>query len=153
MDIILMAVGSVKSAELRASIQEYARRISTYVHFSIVEVKEVTSYSSKENLAREAAEIRARLPREASLVCFAIEGKSYSSVAFSQALERRLAHDARPLVFLIGSSDGIDESLKASASALVSASLFTFPHQLMRLIALEQIYRAFTIIHHEPYHK
>lgn len=153
MDMYLITIGSVKSKELRSLIDDYKERINNFLNFHLIELNEENRLSDKENMAKEAEYIKKALPSDAYIVSLAIEGKKYTSVSFAEFIEHHYAYDSRPLAFIIGGSAGIDSSIKKQSQSLISFSDMTFPHQLMRLIALEQIYRAETIIHHQKYHK
>lgn len=153
MDMYLITIGTVKVKALRELIDDYKDRITNYLNFHLIELNEENRLSDKENMAKEAEYIKKVLPNDSYIVSLAIEGKKYTSPGFADFIERHYAYDARPLVFIIGGSAGIDSSIKSMSQSLISFSDMTFPHQLMRLIALEQIYRAETIIHHQKYHK
>lgn len=138
MEITLLAVGRLRPY-YREACDDYARRLTRYGPFAEVEV-------------RETARLRARVPAGATLVCLARGGQEWTSVELAGQLARwRMA--ARPLAFAIGGSTGLDDALLADASTRWSLGPLTLPHELARVVVLEQLYRAFTILRGEPYHK
>ncbi len=159
MNIRLICVGKIKERYLNEGIREYMKRLSRYAKVEIIEVEDEKApeglSSADENIVREKEAARiARHLREGSVkIILAIEGKSLSSEEFAERLRQYGLVGQSQLDFIIGGSLGLDRSITAKADLLLSFSRFTFPHQLMRLILLEQIYRAFRIINNEPYHK
>lgn len=152
MDITLLAVGKLRPA-YRDAADEYARRIARHVRFREIEVREAARAPGPAAQREEEAErLRARLPAGATLVALAREGAGWTS----EELARRLGgwrEAARPLAFVIGGSHGLADSLIASAAFRWSLGPATLPHELARVVVLEQIYRGFTILRGEPYHK
>lgn len=146
MAITLIAVGKLKEKFYAAACAEYEKRMQAYGGVKIIELPEGRSR------ALEAEAVRAKLPKNAHLCVFTPEGKSVSSEDFA-AFISRVEQSGRPLCFLIGSSEGIDDTLKNQADTRLSVSAMTFPHHLFRVIALEQIYRAKTILAGGKYHK
>ena len=159
MKISILCVGSIKEKFYRDAILEYSKRLSRYCKLEIIEVpdeKTPDNASAKDEeiiLKKEALKLEKKLPENAYIIGLAIEGKKYDSVGFSENIDRLLVSGEGHLVFIIGGSLGIDKELKKKCNALMSFSDMTFPHQLMRVILLEQIYRAFRISNNEPYHK
>ena len=159
MDIQIIAVGKIKEPYLRQGIQEYTKRLTPYCKLSIIELHdekapERLSSEQQNNIKHKEAEriVRAQRPG-AFTIALAIQGKSYTSESFAQTVDKLGINGTSSIDFIIGGSLGLDESILSSADLLLSFSSFTFPHQLMRLILLEQIYRAYKIMHGEPYHK
>ena len=153
--INLVAVGKVKESWFRDGIAEYEKRLSRYASFKITEVREENF--SKEGDAeralakkREAARILPEL--KGYVVCLSAEGKKFSSESFSARLEE-IRNSAGEITFIIGGSYGLDDEVKRHADLILSFSDMTFPHTLMRLIFVEQLYRAFTIAEGTKYHK
>ena len=147
MNINIIAVGKLKEDYLRGAQKEYSKRLSRFCRLKIIEVDEEGS------LEKEAAGIRKALPAGAHVIALAIEGKKYDSVGFARCLENLMIGGKSSITFIIGGSDGLDKSILSEADTLLSMSDMTFPHQLARIILLEQIYRAFKIINNETYHK
>lgn len=154
MQLALYCVGKMKGPQADAA-KDYAKRIRG---LSIVEFKEErlpanpSGADVQKGLALEAARILAKIPPRAYVVLLDKEGEMPSS----EQLERQIGrwqHKGSPVVFVIGSSYGVDDTLRERADALLSFSRLTFPHQLMRVILLEQLYRAQTITDGQTYHK
>lgn len=158
MKITLICVGKIKEKFYRDAIAEYEKRLSRYCRFRIVEVadeKTIESPSDAEaNIIKrkEAERILANIKDDMYPIALAILGKEYDSVKFSQHLEQ-LTFQSSHLCFVIGGSLGLSEDVLDKCKEQVSFSKMTFPHQLMRVILTEQIYRAFRIMKNEPYHK
>ncbi len=146
MNITLIHVGDFKEDYFRAAEKEYIKRLSAYCNFRTVFVKE------EESLKKEAEKVLSLLPPKAKKIALCVEGKQLSSEEFASVLE-----DTRfgfsEICFVIGSSHGLDESVKKACDIRLSFSKMTLPHRLMRIVLEEQIYRAFTIIAGKTYHK
>ena len=154
----IICVGKIKERYLEDAIAEYSKRLGSYVNLEIIEVKDektpdnATDKEIKKILETEGGRIRKYIDDKAHVFAMAIEGRQLTSEAFAKHMNE-LTMSASRLQFIIGGSLGIDESIKKDADELLSFSKMTFPHQLMRVILLEQIYRAHKIIKSEPYHK
>ena len=154
----IICVGKIKEKYLEDAIKEYSKRLGAYVNLELIEVKdEKTPDDASEKeiqkiLKTEGDRIRKYIDEKAYVIATAIEGTQTSSEGFASKLEG-LAMRVSKIQFVIGGSLGIDEGIKRSADELISFSKMTFPHQLMRVVLLEQIYRAYRIIRDEPYHK
>ncbi len=159
MKITVIAVGKIKESFYREALLEYQKRLSRYCSLEIREVEDERtpdkiSAAEKENiLKKEGERIEKLLPEGAYIVTLEIEGTSFTSEAFAQEIADLGLRGQSHIVFVIGGSLGLHNSIKKRADLAVSFSKMTFPHQLMRVILLEQIYRAFRIINGEPYHK
>ena len=159
MNIRLICVGKLKEKYLVHGISEYLKRLSRYVKVEIIEVQderapESLSFAEEQMvLAKEASRLSKYLREGAVKIVLAIEGKSFTSEEFAEKLQQYGLSGHSQIDFVIGGSLGLDPAIIKQADLLLSFSKFTFPHQLMRLILLEQIYRAFRIIKGEPYHK
>jgi len=151
MDVTLLAVGKLRPY-YREACDDYAGRLRRYVRFTEVEVREsARAPSVAAQRADEAARLTGRIPAGATLVCLAREGKGWTSADLARRVDGwQLA--ARPLALLIGGSRGLEPALIASAEAW-SLGPLTLPHELARVVVVEQLYRAFTILRGEPYHK
>ena len=159
MNITVIAVGKVKESFYREALAEYQKRLSRYCHLEIVEVADepapenVSPAQADSIKGKEAQRILKRLPDNSFVITLEITGKKYDSEGFANKLEDlALAGNSR-LVFVIGGSLGLHPSVSARADLKISFSDMTFPHQLIRVILTEQVYRAFRIINGEPYHK
>ena len=159
MNITVLCVGKIKEAYLRDGIGEYTKRLSRYAKLTVTELadeKTPENASEAENLKiinTEGDRILAKI-KDSDYVCaLAINGKMYSSEEFSDYLSKVQIASKGNLVFVIGGSLGLSEAVLARADDKISFSKMTFPHQLMRMILLEQVYRGYRIMNHEPYHK
>lgn len=159
MKITILAVGKVKEKFFRDAISEYEKRLGRYCKLAVIEVEDE---KTEENLSQAAAEqIREKegkrllhfLGQDAYCIALAIEGRKLDSVAFSRKLDALALAGKSHIVFVIGGSLGLHKQVLDAADERLSFSDMTFPHQLMRVILLEQIYRGFRIARHEPYHK
>lgn len=157
MKIKIIALGKIKEQSLSSLIDEYKKRIGKYTNIEIIELKEsnLRSLSDKDicnALVEEAIEINKYIKKDDYVIPLTIEGKSLDSVTFANNLESVFSL-GKDIVFIIGSSYGLSDEIKNRGNLNLSFSKMTYPHQLMRLILLEQLFRAFKIIHHETYHK
>jgi 23S rRNA (pseudouridine1915-N3)-methyltransferase len=152
MDISIAAVGKLRPY-YRDAFDDYARRLQRYVTFREHEVREASRAPTvAAQRAEESERLSTRLPEGSNVVALARVGAGWTSADLAQQLERWLVA-ARPLTFVIGGSHGLDSSLIARASARWSLGPLTLPHELARVVVGEQLYRAFTILRGEPYHK
>ena len=159
MRIDILAAGKIKEPFYKDAADEYAKRLSRYVKLNMIEVKdEKTSEgaSSHENdlvKMAEAKRLRQHIADEAVLIPLCIEGKEMSSEEFASLFSDLENRGESHVQFVIGGSLGLDDSIKDQGMMKLSFSKMTFPHQLMRVVLLEQIYRAYRIKNNEPYHK
>ncbi|MDC0558945.1 23S rRNA (pseudouridine(1915)-N(3))-methyltransferase RlmH [Candidatus Izimaplasma bacterium] len=158
MKITVISVGKLKEKYLIDGIKEYAKRLSKYTKLELIEVKDE---HAPENLSqkdvdiikdRESTRIKSRL-KDSFIISLAIEGKQLSSTELAEKFEDIKTYHNSHITFLIGGSLGLSNSLLKKSNFLLSFSKMTFPHQLMKLILLEQVYRSFRINNNEPYHK
>lgn len=159
MKITILCVGKIKEAFYRQAIEEYAKRLSKYCKFEIIEVAdEKTPDKASDALEmqikeKEADRILEKLKEDAFVFTLEIKGKRYTSEGFADCIQKTTLQGKSHLVFIIGGSLGLHEKVLKRSNQAISFSDMTFPHQLMRVILTEQIYRAFRIINGEPYHK
>ena len=159
MKIRILCVGKIKEKFMREALGEYSKRLSRYIKLEIAEVadeKTPDSASEKEENQirdKEAERLLKQIRQEDYVIALAIDGKMYDSVAFSRKLDRFGMLGRGSVVFVIGGSLGLAEQVLERADESISFSKMTFPHQLMRVILLEQIYRGYRILRNEPYHK
>ncbi|MDR0889700.1 MAG: 23S rRNA (pseudouridine(1915)-N(3))-methyltransferase RlmH [Oscillospiraceae bacterium] len=157
--VTLLTVGKLKEAFYAQAVAEYRKRLGAYCKCTVTELVEARlpeNANEKEiqaGLSKEALLIRARIPKGAWLCVLTPEGELLSSEAFAQTLQAVKHSGKSHACFLIGSSHGIDAGIKAQADLRLSFGRMTFPHHLMRVMALEQIYRAETIQAGTHYHK
>ena len=153
-----ITVGNLKEAYLREAATEYKKRLSGLCRVEEIELKEVrlpedpSESEIKKGLAEEAKAILAAIPPRAYVVALCVEGKQFSSPDLSRKLESVTAETGE-LCFIIGSSHGLADSVKAASDCKLSFSKLTFPHQLVRPLLFEVIYRSFTILAGKKYHK
>lgn len=157
--IQIIAVGKVKEKYLIQGIQEYMKRIQPYAKLQIVEVpdeKAPESLSEAEEgqvREREGERILQQIRPETHVIALAIEGRKLDSLQFAAELQRLATYGRSQVAFVIGGSLGLSPQVLRRADLTLSFGAMTYPHQLMRLILVEQIYRAFKIIRGEPYHR
>ena len=159
MKITLLCVGKIKEKFFTDAIKEYSKRLSRYCKLEIVEVTDEKTPDGTSGMVisqikdKEAERMEKYLPASAYIIALAIEGKKLTSEKLAEKIDTLGINGTSHLVFLIGGSLGMGDRLLKRADYLLSFSDMTFPHQLMRVILLEQIYRSYRIIHGEPYHK
>jgi len=138
--VTVLCAGTLKESYLRDAVAEYSKRLGAYCKLKIVELKDKTPMLPYIN-------------RSAYNIALCVEGKELSSPELAQLIESKAAGGKSEICFVIGESDGLPEEVKSACDLRLSFSRMTFPHQLMRVILTEQIYRAFTIINGGKYHK
>lgn len=159
MKITLVAVGKIKERFYTEAIAEYSKRLSRYCKLELVQVAdEKTPEGAGEGVIRQIKEkegerILANIKEGAYVVALAIEGEALDSVELSKKLHTLGVKGISHIIFVIGGSLGLSDEVLKRADYQLSFSRMTFPHQLMRVILLEQIYRSFRIMNGEPYHK
>ena len=155
MKVVLLVVGKTTDRHFEAGIAEYASRISHYLQFSIEvipELKSTRSMSQGEQKEREAIMIAKALQPSDHVVLLDEHGTERTSMEFAAWMQRKMAMGLRRLVFVVGGPYGFADSVHMLAKEKVSVSRMTFSHQMIRLIFVEQVYRAMTILEGEPYH-
>ncbi|WEG12817.1 23S rRNA (pseudouridine(1915)-N(3))-methyltransferase RlmH [Pullulanibacillus sp. KACC 23026] len=159
MNITILAVGKIKEKYLKQGMDEYIKRLGAYAKINMVEVPDEPAPDSMSEAeieqvkAAEGEKILSKLSPDHYCFALAIQGKQHTSEAFASEIDRLATYGQSKLAFIIGGSNGLSDAVLKRADAHLSFSKMTFPHQLMRLILLEQIYRAFRINRGEPYHK
>jgi len=159
LNINIVAVGKVKEKFLKDGIKEYEKRLIPYCRLNIIEVMEeiapaeVTHGEREAILKKEGERILKILKPQSFKVVLSIEGERFTSESMAEKIEKLMLSGISDFSFIIGGSLGLSDEVKKSADLILSFSDFTFPHQLVRLILLEQIYRWIKIIKKEPYHK
>ena len=159
MRIRIICVGKIKENFFTKAVEEYSKRLSRYCKLEIVELPDEKTPDNASELVKEQIKIKEGLRilqsiQDNDYVCaLAIEGKMFDSVELSQHIEKLGIEGISSIAFLIGGSLGLSADVLNRADYKLSFSKLTFPHQLMRVILLEQIYRAFRIMKNEPYHK
>ncbi|MGN1314557.1 MAG: 23S rRNA (pseudouridine(1915)-N(3))-methyltransferase RlmH [Lachnospiraceae bacterium] len=159
MKITIIAVGKIKESFYRDALTEYAKRLSKYCKLEIIEVADektpdTAGEREEENIRKKEGErILKAIQPGMQTFALAINGKALDSLRFADTIEKAGIQGNSWLAFVIGGSLGLHQDVLNRCSLKISFSAMTFPHQLMRVILLEQIYRAYRIINHEPYHK
>jgi len=159
MHIQIIAVGKLKEKYLTDGIKEYAKRLAPYAKVTIQEVAdekvpETLSPAQEEQAKeREGERILAHIRPDAHVIALAIDGQLWSSEELAQQIDRLATYGCSQIAFVIGGSLGLSPTVLKRVDQKLSFGRLTYPHQLMRLILIEQIYRAFKIIRGEPYHK
>jgi len=154
MNIRVIAVGKIKENWLKQGIAEYTGRIARYCTVEICEIPDQPeSGDSGKDLNIEAGRIMSKIKVGDHVVVLDINGDSLDSVRLARKMENWMEKGGASVTFVIGGSNGLSGEILKRADAVLSFSMMTFPHRLMRLILLEQIYRSFSIINNEKYHK
>ena len=159
MQIDIICVGKVKEQYLRDAIAEYSKRLGRYCKLNILEVAdEKTPEHASEGVdrqikAKEGERIAKHIKPGAYVIALAIDGQQVTSEGFARKIDQLGIQGVSHIQFVIGGSIGMDDVILRQANYKLSFSKMTFPHQLMRVILLEQVYRAYKINAHEPYHK
>jgi len=155
MNIKLIAIGKTDDKQLIALIERYEKRLKHYVKFSfdiIPDIKNVKNLSEKQQKEKEGELILKKVTPTDVLVVLDEKGKDFTSVGFSDYLQKKMNAGTKQLVFVIGGPYGFSDAVYQKAQGKVSFSKMTFSHQMIRLFVVEQIYRGFTILKNEPYH-
>jgi len=155
MKITLLVVGKTVDKQLIKLSEEYQNRLKHYVSFSFVvipELKNTKNLSETEQKEREADLILKQIGANDEVILLDERGKQFSSVAFAGFLEQKLLQSTKRMIFVVGGAYGFSERVAGRANGKISLSPMTFSHQMVRVIFLEQLYRAMTIIKGEPYH-
>lgn len=159
MRISIVCVGKIKEKYLKLGIDEFSKRLSKYCKLEVMELddeKAPENLSDKEMLMikdKEGKKILSKIKDNAHVIALAIDGKNLSSEELADTIDNLGVRGTSHIVFVIGGSLGLSDEVLRRANYKLSFSKMTFPHQLMRLILLEQIYRAYRINNGEPYHK
>ena len=156
--IKIITVGTLKEEYLREAVAEYEKRIGGFCKLESINLKEAklpqdpSDGDIRRALAEEAKQILAYMPDRAYKIAMCVEGKQFSSEELATRIEGAFG-TANEIIFVIGSSHGLDDSVKNAADLRLSVSKLTFPHQLMRVVLLESVYRCLNIIKGTKYHK
>ncbi len=155
MKIKLLAIGKTDDKNLQELIQKYEKRLKHYIKFEleiIPDIRNVKNLSETEQKEKEGELILSKLGAMDQLILLDDKGESYSSIGFSKFMQKKMNGGIKQLVLVIGGPYGFSEAVYKKAQGKVSFSKMTFSHQMIRLFAVEQVYRAFTILKNEPYH-
>ena len=155
MNIRLLAIGKTDNKALQTLIDDYTKRLSFYVKFDleiIPDIKNVKNLSEAQQKEKEGELILSKITPTDHLILLDENGKTFSSVGFSDFLQKKMNAGIKTLVFVIGGPYGFDESVYNRGNKKMSLSNMTFTHQMVRLFLTEQIYRGFSILQGKPYH-
>ncbi|MDN6196054.1 MAG: 23S rRNA (pseudouridine(1915)-N(3))-methyltransferase RlmH [Atopostipes suicloacalis] len=159
MKITIISVGKLKEKYLKAGIAEYSKRLKAYAKIKIIEVKDepASQNLSKKEIEQvkktEGKRIINKIPKRAQIIALDLKGKEFSSEKFAKYINDTTIYGKSHLVYIIGGSNGLSSEVLKKSDLKISFGKLTYPHQLMRLILLEQIYRSFKILNNETYHK
>ncbi|MDE5414129.1 23S rRNA (pseudouridine(1915)-N(3))-methyltransferase RlmH [Alkalihalobacterium chitinilyticum] len=159
MNISIVTVGKLKEKYLTLGINEYLKRLSAYAKIEVIEVpdekapEQLSETEMEQIKQKEGERILAKVHPDAHVIALAIQGKQMSSEQLASELDKLATYGKSKIAFIIGGSLGLSDEVLKRSNAQLSFSKMTFPHQLMRLILVEQVYRAFRINRGEPYHK
>lgn len=159
MKITILAVGKIKEKFYVSAIEEYTKRLSRYCKLNIIQVADEKTIENSTDReidiikGKEAERILKNIPEDAYVVTLEINGKMLDSEEMAEKIDKLGVSGQSHIIFVIGGSLGLHETVSKRADFKLSFSKMTFPHQLMRVILLEQIYRSYRIINNEPYHK
>ncbi|MDE7161966.1 MAG: 23S rRNA (pseudouridine(1915)-N(3))-methyltransferase RlmH [Anaeroplasmataceae bacterium] len=156
MRITILSVGNIKEKYLKDAIAEYSKRISKYCKLEFIAVADepISENTNEEDIKRkEAIRLLAKLPEQAYKIALNLKGEMLSSPDLAEKLSHIFSYNASHIVFVIGGSLGLGKEILDKMDYHLCFSKMTFPHQLMQVILLEQIYRSFKILNHETYHK
>lgn len=157
-NITIISVGTLKEDYLRDAVAEYRKRLSQYARVDEINIKEEKIADEEDGsqikraLALEGEKILAAVPKGAAKIAMCVEGKQYDSPALASIIGK-MCDEKGKIALIIGSSHGLDDEVKRAADLKLSISQLTFPHQLMRVVLLEALYRSFTILAGKRYHK
>ena len=150
--IKLIVGGQLKESYLKDAVEEYKKRIKKYTNLEIIELKDEGLVEEAKAIRLESEKITKYISSKDYLITLEIEGKQYTSVEFATKIDKILIENSN-ITFVIGGSYGLSSEIKQKANLHLSFSKMTFPHQLFRILLLEQIYRAYKINNNESYHK
>ncbi len=150
--IKIITVGTIKEKYLKDAIEEYTKRLKKYTNIELIEVKDEGLVEESKAIYLEAEKIKKYLSQKDYIITLEIEGKQLSSEEFANKLNQIQIENSN-IVFIIGGSYGLSDEIKQMSKLHLSFSKMTFPHQLFRVLLLEQIYRCYKILNNESYHK
>ena len=159
MEIKIIVVGKLKEKHLKDGIAEYLKRLKSYANLKIIEIKDEAASQTLSDAeieqikVVEGKRIIEKLPDRARVIALDLKGKQLTSEDFAEEINETMTYGTSQIAYIIGGSHGLSQEVLQKTDLKISFGKMTYPHQLMRLILVEQIYRAFKIIRNEPYHK
>ena len=155
MNIKLLAIGKTDNKNLQTLVDDYSKRLTFYIKFEleiIADIKNVKNLSESQQKEKEGELILSKLSPTDQLILLDENGTNFSSLEFSDYLQKKMNAGIKTLVFVIGGPYGFSDAIYKKAKGKISLSKMTFSHQMVRLFVIEQLYRGFTILKNEPYH-
>lgn len=149
--ITLITVGKIKESYIKEGIEDYLKRLSKYTKIELIELED-EAFDKTKTLRTEAEKIIKKINPKSYIITLEIDGKELSSLELSELIEKITTTHSH-ITFIIGGSYGLDDEVKKLSNYKLSFSKMTFPHQLFRLLFLEQLYRSYKIMNNEEYHK
>lgn len=159
MKITIISVGKLKEKYLKAGISEYSKRLKSYTKLDIIEVndepaaKNLSQKDIEQVKEIEGKKILNKIPDRTEVIALDLKGKELTSEKFAKYINDTTIYGKSHIVYIIGGSNGLSSEVLERSDLRISFGKLTYPHQLMRLILIEQIYRSFKILNNEPYHK
>lgn len=150
--IKIITVGQLKEQYLKSAVEEYTKRIKKYTNIELIELKDEGMVEESKAIKLEGEKIKKSLSDRDYIITLEIDGKQFTSPEFAEKLNNVMIESSN-IVFIIGGSYGLSDEIKQMAKFHLSFSKMTFPHQLFRVVLLEQIYRCYKILNNESYHK
>lgn len=155
MNIKILMIGKTDNSIMKTIVDDYSKRLSMYINFSfevINDIKNAKNLTEIQQKEKEGELILAKLKPTDHLILLDENGENFSSIGFSQFIQKKMNSGIKTLVLVIGGPYGFSESVYKKANGKIALSKMTFSHQMIRMIIVEQLYRAFTILNNEPYH-
>jgi 23S rRNA (pseudouridine1915-N3)-methyltransferase len=155
MNIKILMIGKTDNSIMKTIVDDYSKRLSMYINFSfevINDIKNAKNLTEIQQKEKEGELILAKLKPSDHLVLLDENGENFSSIGFSDFIQKKMNSGIKTLVLVIGGPYGFSESVYKKANGKIALSKMTFSHQMIRMIIVEQLYRAFTILNNEPYH-
>ena len=149
--ITIITVGKIKEKYIREGIDEYLKRLTKYAKIELIELDDAC-FDKEKTLKKEAEKIEKKLNKKSFIITLEIEGKQLNSLEFANLIDKTTVNNS-DITFIIGGSYGLSSDIKKLSNYRLSFSNMTFPHQLFRLIFIEQLYRSYKILNNETYHK
>ena len=153
MNIKIICVGKIKEKYLTDGIEEYRKRLKLFCELELIELKEVNTDDINKNIEQEGDLILNSIKKTDYVIALSIPGKNISSEAFAEMIKDHYTYNSSTITFVIGGSNGLDNRVLQRSNYQLSFGKMTYPHQLMRLILLEQVYRCMMINNNHKYHK
>ena len=155
MNIKILMIGKTDNCIMKTIVDDYSKRLSMYINFSfevINDIKNAKNLTEIQQKEKEGELILTKLKPSDHLILLDENGENFSSIGFSEFIQKKMNSGIKTLVLVIGGPYGFSESVYKKANGKIALSKMTFSHQMIRMIIVEQLYRAFTILNNEPYH-